>query len=521
MLGFLFCGISIVVQNMFIMPPVKAIKKTPGEDMSLGKLVTNDDNTYYKYNHNCVIPDEVKIDAIVCVSFDVVGTLSRWVKHHINIFKKLMVYITDKDLIPIDDEFIGCAVLSGKLTLTSNIGESKQFDSYSKCLSLIGSNHNIVLMDSDEFLEFGTNEVKYEMPSNCDQVLIPMNMIKTNKLSSQLDMIESNADSPIYPDRHVRPLIKYSGQIDYTQNYFKNIDKTCDVYGNKVSIGFQENNMVTHKIYINHYWAKSTLYAINKILKKTYNTGEDRNTDDLAWGVSKEYQPRMDIALKQSNIDKDCYKIRLFPRKKVTHNITEYQKKGNVVSIDDQRDYYNKYDFVIKEGITIRQKSVFDLFDNRLELKAVNRIVDLGCGPGHIVNHLTNKGYNVIGYDLSDEHIKFGLKKYPHLQLFQRNIFDVEGSYDLIIMTDVLEHIRMMDHSKLIMKLSHICFSECLLYINQPSASAIKEGQIIDTPVQISYLIALFDKVGFKLKFLEQWNIDYYHILFLKEESLD
>ena len=43
-------------------------------------------------------------------------------------------------------------------------------------------------------------------------------------------------------------------------------------------------------------------------------------------------------------------------------------------------------------------------------------VADLGCGPGHITNHLTELGLTVIGYDLSPGQITQAQQAFPYLQ---------------------------------------------------------------------------------------------------------
>jgi SAM-dependent methyltransferase len=43
-------------------------------------------------------------------------------------------------------------------------------------------------------------------------------------------------------------------------------------------------------------------------------------------------------------------------------------------------------------------------------------VADLGCGLGHTVNHLSELGLNVVGYDLSPGQIALAQKAFPNLQ---------------------------------------------------------------------------------------------------------
>ncbi len=43
-------------------------------------------------------------------------------------------------------------------------------------------------------------------------------------------------------------------------------------------------------------------------------------------------------------------------------------------------------------------------------------VADLGCGPGHVVNHLTELGLAAIGYDVSPGQIAEARRAFPHSQ---------------------------------------------------------------------------------------------------------
>lgn len=74
-------------------------------------------------------------------------------------------------------------------------------------------------------------------------------------------------------------------------------------------------------------------------------------------------------------------------------------------------------------------------------------ILDLGCGNGHLVDYLINKGYNVYGTDASENGIAIAKKQYSDRFFVQdlstgklptelQNI-----QFDTIISTEVIEHL--------------------------------------------------------------------------------
>ena len=198
-------------------------------------------------------------------------------------------------------------------------------------------------------------------------------------------------------------------------------------------------------------------------------------------------------------------------------------QKYNKVTDKEEKNFYHNNKIVVNEGISIRHNSVFDVLQ-RLDLRE-KKVVDLGCGTGHIVNWLIETAKaKATGYDLSCDHIEHGKKLYPELPVFCKSLYNVAAtSYDLVILTDVIEHLRISDHVKLVAKLQELSAVGSYIYVNHPSATAVYglHSQIIDNPLSIQYLVKLFDEGGFKLQFLHHWHKDYFHVLFMRDSSLD
>jgi len=75
------------------------------------------------------------------------------------------------------------------------------------------------------------------------------------------------------------------------------------------------------------------------------------------------------------------------------------------------------------------------------KLKKECDILDVGCGDGKIGGELVNMGHHVDGVDVSEKGINSAREKGINAQLSQIEEFETDKKYDLIIMTDILEHL--------------------------------------------------------------------------------
>jgi len=76
-------------------------------------------------------------------------------------------------------------------------------------------------------------------------------------------------------------------------------------------------------------------------------------------------------------------------------------------------------------------------------LGADARILELGCGPGHMVEFLTRSGFTrVSGIDVSEEQIEMAKKRGINAQVIEASemLSGTENSWDAIIAIDLVEH---------------------------------------------------------------------------------
>ena len=104
----------------------------------------------------------------------------------------------------------------------------------------------------------------------------------------------------------------------------------------------------------------------------------------------------------------------------------------------DANLYDNKHSFVFQYG-----ESVLEL----LEVKSGERILDLGCGTGHLTEKIREQGAEVIGMDASPEMIAQAKANYPELDFVVANgaSFQFDEPFDVVFTNATLHWIKDAD----------------------------------------------------------------------------
>ena len=97
---------------------------------------------------------------------------------------------------------------------------------------------------------------------------------------------------------------------------------------------------------------------------------------------------------------------------------------------------YNENDSFSRDA---RLSKVLWLAKGSLEKEC--NILDIGCGDGKIAGELVKMGHKVAGIDISEKAIAEAKIKGVDARVSQIEEFETDKKYDLVIMTDILEHL--------------------------------------------------------------------------------
>ena len=199
--------------------------------------------------------------------------------------------------------------------------------------------------------------------------------------------------------------------------------------------------------------------------------------------------------------------------------------------------FYDNYQFKFKHNV--RHYIVINkLMDSGL--KQTDHVLEIGCGNGAVTKLIAEKVKNgtVTGLDISSESIsaaKINLKNCVNAKFIASNVTDyvTEEKFDVVVLSDVLEHIPIEYHDALFKKINDLLNKDGFIFINIPDPAflewvAVHEPeklQVIDQPLHSDELISMAYKNGFYLKELRSYSIykeqyDSQSIVFIKRAPI-
>jgi methionine biosynthesis protein MetW len=135
--------------------------------------------------------------------------------------------------------------------------------------------------------------------------------------------------------------------------------------------------------------------------------------------------------------DEICYVDGVRYAKDVTRDVLRYRAHKMGFGTGDLAFASSGYD--VKEGDDTSHGRIMGW----LSLRPPSRVLDLGCSDGQLGAHLTDMGHEVVGVDL-EEHkgVRERIADFFQADLDQGIPDGVGDGYDIVLMADVLEHVR-------------------------------------------------------------------------------
>jgi 2-polyprenyl-3-methyl-5-hydroxy-6-metoxy-1,4-benzoquinol methylase len=163
------------------------------------------------------------------------------------------------------------------------------------------------------------------------------------------------------------------------------------------------------------------------------------------------------------------------------------------------------------------------------------RVLDLGCSPGHLSMALVRAGFEVQGVDLNAEWLAKYAPGWPerlritHTNIEQDPLPFPSGSFDLVIFTEVLEHIAVTDPCVVLGEIRRVLRPGGRMLLSTPNVAnlsnvvALIQGENVFWPPEIFYgsvdrhnreytpteLVRLIDRAGFShcgLGYMNTWS---------------
>ncbi len=186
------------------------------------------------------------------------------------------------------------------------------------------------------------------------------------------------------------------------------------------------------------------------------------------------------------------------------------------------KDGYNKIASKYHEERNIfNNTKEIDYFDELLP--KTGKILDVGCGSGYGVRYLVEKGYSVIGVDISESMLKIAKETVPKAEFIEADMTKLtfpDNLFDGIVSLYAIFHVSREKHEQLfrdfhrMLKAGGILFF-CINYNESEESADFLGAEIFWSSYGSEKTIQLVEQAGFEIIFealLERGGEEHYWI---------
>ena len=183
--------------------------------------------------------------------------------------------------------------------------------------------------------------------------------------------------------------------------------------------------------------------------------------------------------------------------------------------VDYDKEYYGQ------QGLwngTPSSKIVLERVNRTISLvpKDTRTVLEVGCGNGQLLNKLHKSGFDCFGIGISEEGLKYVKCKKKLMNGSNLNFKD--NSFDLVICSDVLEHLSLSVYKKTLKELERV--SKKYILITTPYKQYLREGftkcQDCGTTYHANNDLIIFDESSYKNLFN---NFDLKKLIYINKEK--
>lgn len=185
----------------------------------------------------------------------------------------------------------------------------------------------------------------------------------------------------------------------------------------------------------------------------------------------------------------------------------------------------HKYDEVYGDNLIYQN----ELDDFLRYINAGSKILDVGCGSGNVVNYLVEKGFDVVGIDISPNMIDIAKRKNTVAKfelMDMRDMTFMNSSFDSIVSIFSLVHLTKQEVPEILKKFNDLLRKDGNLFVGVSEGTG--EG-FVDEHLELNQryyykyftkdeLRELLEKVGFQVlkttdRFLEEQGSDEFFVI--------